>query len=152
VNAGAALALVLTIVAVYYPDSRDSVLTADHLAHIGQPVAAFSIDELRPALAQPGIDEIPIKDFKDQGYALVNGRAVQIGDVTGGALLYRANGHPISLYITPTPERTETKPSYSKALGMTVVRWRDDGRDYAVVSDLPPQQLEKFVTLACESL
>lgn len=89
----------------------------------------------------------PIYDIAAQGYPLVGGRVDYINGHTVAAVVYRHNGHFINLFIWPKrdgaggPALPETRQGYN------VLHWTKLGFSCWAVSDMSPQELQRFEAL-----
>ena len=96
--------------------------------------------------------DVPAKDFSAEGYPLAGTHNDVIGGKRGAVLVYRANDHIISVFVTSAASAHNTAPDFSQRSGFEVARWVDDGLNYAAVSDADPKTFETFVKLACKQL
>jgi anti-sigma factor RsiW len=160
----AGLALWLVGAALFSLDDLDHDLAGAHLAGLsaGTGLVETPGDQLNPLLALGGAVAPVPKDFAERGFKLLGARKTQIGGRPGSALIYQtlaesapgpaSRVHLISLFISRAQDDAEHKPVHHSAKGLSVIRWTDDGRDYAAVSDLDRRELDRFVKIACDEL
>ena len=88
----------------------------------------------------------PVKDLKDQGFALVGGRVEYLNNRRVAALVYRRRKHVINVFVWPTTRSTQ--PTKVDTLnGYNVVRWVAAGMAYSAVSDLNTKELRELAEL-----
>ena len=160
----ASLALWLFGAPLLLVDDLDRDLAGAHLAGLAASTGPVETpgDQLNPLLALGGAVAPVPKDFGDRGFKLLGARNAQFAGRPGSALIYQtvaqnpagrpSQVHLISLFITRAQEPADQKPVHHNAKGLSVIRLRDDGRDYAAVSDLDRGELDRFVKIACDEL
>jgi anti-sigma factor RsiW len=82
-----------------------------------------------------------VLDLKDQGYPLLGGRLDHADGRTMAALVYGKELHRISVFVAPAGHDGREGPSHD---GFSVAHWAASGLDYWAVSDVPPEELERF--------
>jgi anti-sigma factor RsiW len=160
----AGLALWLAGVSLLPLSDLDHDLAGAHLAGLASSTGPVETpgDQLNPLLALGGAVAPVPKDFAERGFKLLGARNAQFAGRPGSALIYQtvaektsgrpSQAHMISLFITRAQDPAEHKPVHHSAKGLSVIRWTDDGRDYAAVSDLDRSELDRFVKIACDEL
>jgi anti-sigma factor RsiW len=88
-----------------------------------------------------------VRDFANEGFSLVGGRADYLDDKSAVALVYRRNQHPINLFIMPSNRQDDASPTALTRRGYHLFHWSRGGLDYWAVSDLNGEELRQFVTL-----
>lgn len=138
-------------------DSREQIardLFASHWRALAatSPVDVVSSDRhtVRPWFAGKTAQAPLVRDFADQGFALVGGRVDYAGEQRVPVLVYRHDKHLIDVFVLP----------YDRVLGYTPVVQRDgytllagtlDGQNAAIVSDLDNEELNRFRRLLDEA-
>lgn len=114
----------------------------------GQPVDVVSTDRhtVKPWLAGKAPLATTVVDLVAEGYALAGGRVDIVGDVPVPTLVYRHREHFISLTELSRGSSRPSAPNRETVSGHSVVTWSDDIRRYVAVSDMPPPELDDFVT------
>ena len=160
----AGLALWLVAGPFFPVNDLDHDLAGAHIAGLAASAGPIETprDRLNPLLALGGAVAPVPKDFADRGFKLLGARKARIAGRPGSALIYQTitsnmpgsetQVHTISLFIASAQSPTDTKPVYHTAKGLSVIRWTDDGRDYAAVSDLERTEFDRFVKIACDEL
>lgn len=120
--------------------SHFRALMPDHLAD----VASTDQHTVKPWFAGKLDYSPPVVDLAAQGYALVGGRLDYIQQRPVAALAYRHRLHIINLYVWPAAAQGETQPHAAARQGFHLLRWTDNGMQYAAVSDIKPQDLLDF--------
>jgi anti-sigma factor RsiW len=145
-------------------DDLDQDLAGAHIAGLAASAGPIETpgDQLNPLLALGGAVAPVPKDFADRGFKLLGARKAKIAGRPGSALIYQtiasnmrgsaSQVHTISLFIASAQSPADSKPAHHTAQGLSVIRWTDDGRDYAAVSDLDRPELDRFVKIACDEL
>ena len=87
-----------------------------------------------------------VVDLATDGYALTGGRVDIIGEVPVPTLVYRHREHVISLTELGRGSSRLSSPTRETVSGHAVVTWSDNVRRYVAVSDMPPPELDDFVS------
>jgi anti-sigma factor (TIGR02949 family) len=87
----------------------------------------------------------PVKDLKDQGFALVGGRIDYMNNRRVAALVYGRRKHVINVFIWPTRKTEAT--NLETLNGYNVVRWASAGMGFWVISDLNAKELQQLAEL-----
>jgi anti-sigma factor RsiW len=94
------------------------------------------------------IDFAPVvRDLAADGFPLVGGRLDYLDDKTVVALVYQRNKHPINLFVTPAPGKSNTSPTLASRRGYNVFSWTNGEMKYCAVSDLNQAELRQFTQL-----
>lgn len=86
----------------------------------------------------------PVPELADQGFPLVGGRLDAIDGKTAAAIVYHRRLHTVNVFVWPGGPggaRTATQD------GFNVREWTQGNLTFAAVSDIPPQELARFVEL-----
>jgi len=146
VSACAAAALVLIVVRVSAPrpapgGAADLVAEAvnDHIRVISSThpvdIESGGIHQVKPWFAGR-VDFSPdVRDFKSQGYELIGGRMDYLAHATVAALVYTHRAHKINAFTWPASEHDPVEPASEQRRGYHVLRWREGGMMWCVVSD-----------------
>ena len=89
----------------------------------------------------------PVADFAREGFALAGGRLDYLDGHAVAALIYRQRQHVINLFIWPDAAAKDAAASLATRQGYHVARWYSGGMAYSAVSDLNPDDLNKFVAI-----
>jgi len=94
------------------------------------------------------VDFAPIvRDFSADGFPLIGGRLDYLDGKTVVALVYQRNKHPINLFITPAPGKSDTSLTVASRRGYNVFSWTNGEMTYWAVSDLNQPELRQFTQL-----
>jgi anti-sigma factor RsiW len=115
-------------------------LLADHLVD----VATSSQHVVKPWFNGRIDFSPPVVDLADRGFPLVGGRVDYVGGKVVAALVYRRNGHVINLFVRP---EAPSAARVSALDGYTVEHWTEGGLGFSAVSDVNPEDLQRFETL-----
>jgi anti-sigma factor RsiW len=118
-------------------------LMPDHLTD----VASTDQHTVKPWFAGKLDFAPPVADLAPQGYALIGGRLDYIGQRPVAALAYRHHKHLLNLYVWPAPAARATPPHASARQGYQLLRWTQDGMQYAAISDMAAPDLAQFSQL-----
>jgi anti-sigma factor RsiW len=88
----------------------------------------------------------PVRDFKNEGFALVGGRVDYLNDRRVAALVYERRKHVINVFVWPTTRKAQAT-KLETLNGYNVVRWADAGMAFWVISDLNAKELQQFAAL-----
>jgi anti-sigma factor (TIGR02949 family) len=93
----------------------------------------------------------PVRDFAQDGFALIGGRIDYLDRHPVATLVYRIRNHYIDVYVRPQTARAP--PSVMRTVrGFNVAHATGSGMDWLAVSDVNPDELTEFVRkLARES-
>jgi anti-sigma factor (TIGR02949 family) len=131
--------------------SRD--LFASHWRSLAatSPVDVISSDRhtVKPWFAGKVMQAPTVKDFVDQGFALVGGRIDYVGSERLPVLVYRHGQHLIDVFVLPREGSVEIKPARRE--GYTLMTGTLDGQKTAIVSDLDGEELARFGRLLDDS-
>jgi anti-sigma factor RsiW len=86
----------------------------------------------------------PVPELADQGFPLAGGRLDSVNGKTVAAIVYHRRLHTVNVFVWPG-SGTRTRSSVQD--GFALEEWRDDGLNFAAVSDIPAQELRQFETL-----
>ena len=118
-------------------------LLADHLFD----VASSDQHTVKPWF-QGKIDfSPPVKDLKEQGFALAGGRLDYIDGHTAAALVYRRRQHVINLFIWPANDAADSAVRTLSRRGYQMSHWIAQSLDFWAVSDLNADELGEFARL-----
>ncbi|HEV2171863.1 MAG TPA: anti-sigma factor [Candidatus Binatus sp.] len=92
----------------------------------------------------------PVNDFAKDGFPLVGGRLDYIGSRPVAALVYQHAKHVINVFMWPSAGDTTTAERIETEHGYNVEQLIVGGMNCWVVSDLNPQELDKFAELIRE--
>lgn len=111
----------------------------------GQPVDVATSDRhtVKPWLAGKVAGATTVVDLKSDDFALVGGRIDVVGTTPAPTLVYQRREHQIALTEMPDAD-PPSPPRASTRAGYALLEWRDGGRRYVAVSDLPPTELSAF--------
>ncbi len=113
---------------------------------VGQPVDVASSDRhtVKPWFAAKLPGATTVLDLKADGFPLVGGRVDVVGTTPVPTLVYQRREHQIALSEVQEPNGTSSAPRATMRDGYAVVEWKDRGRRYVAVSDLPPGEVDAF--------
>jgi anti-sigma factor RsiW len=89
----------------------------------------------------------PVKDLKDQGFALAGGRLDYLDGHTAAALVYRRRQHVINLFIWPAAQEGDSAVRVLSRRGYQLAHWAALGLNFWAVSDLNADELGAFARL-----
>jgi anti-sigma factor RsiW len=87
-----------------------------------------------------------VHDFATQGFSLVGGRLDYLDGKTVVALVYRCHQHPINLFISPAPGRSDSSPEAMARRGYNLIHWTRGEMSYWAVSNLNAAELGQFAS------
>jgi len=87
-----------------------------------------------------------VHDFATQGFPLVGGRLDYLDGKTVVALVYRRHQHPINLFISPAPGRSDLSQEAMARRGYNLIHWTRSEMSYWAVSDLNAEELGQFAS------
>jgi anti-sigma factor RsiW len=86
----------------------------------------------------------PVHDLATEGFALVGGRVDYLDHQRVAALVYRHRLHAINLYIAPARTDKDTAAQNASKEGYYLVHWMQRGMSFWAISDIDPEQMNKF--------
>jgi anti-sigma factor (TIGR02949 family) len=110
-------------------------------------VASSNLHNVKPWFAGR-IDISPVVPSLDTaGFPLVGGRLDYVDGRPVAALVYMRRQHVINVYSWPTAAPSTTARRLADSHGYHVINWRNAGAELWAISDVDPQELERFVRL-----
>jgi anti-sigma factor RsiW len=111
----------------------------------GQPVDVATSDRhtVKPWLAGKVPVATTVVDLKTDGFPLVGGRVDVVKNEPVATLIYQRREHQIALSELPDGGGA-SEPRHETRDGYVLLEWRDSGRRYIAISDLPPAELDAF--------
>jgi anti-sigma factor RsiW len=113
----------------------------------GQTVDVATSDRhtVKPWLAGKIAGATTVVDLKADGFPLVGGRIDVVGKTPVPTLVYQRREHQIAVSEIPASgAEASSEPRHETRDGYSLLRWSDNGRLYAAVSDMPPAELDAF--------
>jgi anti-sigma factor RsiW len=89
----------------------------------------------------------PVTDFAKEGFPLVGGRLDYIEDRPVAALVYQHGKHVINVFMWPATGQAASAGSVETEHGYHIGQLRVAGMNCWLVSDMNPQELDKFAAL-----
>ena len=89
----------------------------------------------------------PVKDFADEGFALIGGRLDVLGGQNVAALVYSRRKHVINVFVLPTKEPDTPIHPPGLRQGYQWRHWRHQGMEYCAVSDVSDSDLYELAQL-----
>jgi mycothiol system anti-sigma-R factor len=89
----------------------------------------------------------PVKDFADEGFALVGARLDVLGGQNVAALVYARRKHIINVFVLPTKEPDTPIHPPGLRQGYQWRHWRHQGMEYCAVSDVSDSDLHELAQL-----
>ncbi len=89
----------------------------------------------------------PVKDFADEGFALIGGRLDVLGGQNVAALVYARRKHIINVFVLPTKEPDTPIHPPGLRQGYQWRHWRHQGMEYCAVSDVSDSDLYELAQL-----
>ena len=153
-GASAACAVLLTLLAVQFPDGasaqarlREQVV-ARHVAALATPhlidVASSDRHVVKPWLLGKIDFAPPVPDLSAQGFGLEGARLDQVDGQTAVALVYRLREHPVQLFVWRSAESRDAGVALVTVRGFSVATWSASGLHHAVVSDADAAEVARF--------
>jgi len=124
-------------------DSHIGSLATDHLTD----VVAADQHTVKPWLSARLDVSPPVLDLGPEGFELIGGRVAYFGGHRRAAVVYRRSQHVIDLFAWGAPGAPDAKFRRETRQGYNLVFWRQDGIEYAAVSDVEMDQLARFTGL-----
>jgi anti-sigma factor RsiW len=125
-------------------DSHIQSLVTDHLTD----VLTSDQHTVRPWLSARLDVAPPVVDLGPEGFELVGGRIAYFDGQRRAAVVYRRGQHVIDLFAWAAPGASDAKFRRETRQGYNLIFWRQDGIEYAAVSDVEMDQLARFTDLA----
>jgi anti-sigma factor RsiW len=152
--ASALVAVFITLMLFSSPSQKELWLQAVISAHVRSILTdnLIQVESPDPHKVKPWLsnrlDFSPqVKDLSKEDFPLVGGRLDYIQNRLVAALVYLRRSHTISLFILPAePDHSSSSQGFSQR-GYHMVRWKEAGLRYWVISDLNMEELRSFVTL-----
>jgi len=89
----------------------------------------------------------PVKDFTDEGFALIGGRLDVLGGQNVAALVYARRKHIINVFVLPTKEPDTPIHQPGLRQGYQWRHWRRQGMEYCAISDVADSDLYELAQL-----
>jgi anti-sigma factor RsiW len=89
----------------------------------------------------------PVKDFTDEGFALIGGRLDVLGGQNVAALVYARRKHIINVFVLPTKEPDTPIHLPGLRQGYQWRHWRRQGMEYCAISDVADSDLYELAQL-----
>jgi anti-sigma factor RsiW len=118
-------------------------LLADHLFD----VASSDQHTVKPWFQGKTDFAPPVKDLKEEGFALAGGRLDYLDGHTAAALVYRRRQHTINLFIWPAVQESDPTVRVLSRRGYQMAHWVGLGLNFWAVSDLNADELRAFAQL-----
>ena len=127
---------------------RHEQIVARHVIALARtsPVDVASSDQhvVKPWF-QGKIDFAPaVRNLDAEGFVLRGARLDNLDGQQAVAVVYQIRQHPISLYVWRSKNDRDVPSHLDTARGFGVVTWQGGGLAYAAISDVEPQELERF--------
>ncbi len=87
----------------------------------------------------------PAHDFPAEGFTLVGGRADYVHGTRAAVVVYRHGAHVINLFAWA--DHGASLPRNNSRDGYHILFWKQNGLDFAAVSDVAPDELDTFAAL-----
>jgi anti-sigma factor RsiW len=119
-----------------------------HLLYASQvtdPVEIPGADKDRLlALLSKNLDRpVRVPDLSRIGYEFLGGRLLPSGPSTAGQFMYQnLTGNRVTLYFTPAADKRDSAFRFIPVKDVSVYYWHDDDLAYALVSEVPREQLK----------
>jgi anti-sigma factor RsiW len=89
----------------------------------------------------------PVRDLREQGFALEGGRLDYLGGQAVAALVYRAGRHAINAFVWPAKGVPASPPRAETRNGLQSLHWVSDGMSWWLVSDTETAELQHLAAL-----
>jgi len=139
--------------------AADTQLTRDLFAShwralaAASPVDVVSSDRhtVKPWFAGKLAESPLVRDFAEQGFALVGGRLDYVGDERVAVLVYRHGQHLIDVFVTPRAGSAPTVDTTSQqGYSLTPIRLGD--QPAVIVSDMDREERSRFAQIVASAL
>lgn len=149
---GGALAASLAMVSVLGPLQRQSALDeqliSSHVRSL-QPGHLTDVQTTNQHIVKPWFNgkidfAPPVPELADRGFPLAGGRLDSIGGKTVAAIVYHRRLHTANLFVwrgAAGATKVEVEDGFS------LIEWKEDGLNFAAVSDIPADELRQFADL-----
>ncbi len=146
----AAVALtVMTVMTAPAVDGLTAALVDDHVSALasGRTIEVVSSNHhtVKPWFAGRAPLSPPVRDFAAEGFPLAGGRIASVAGGKAAVVVYRHGAHEIDLYVWPG--QGAGPPARAERRGYNLVSWKDRDLTLAAVSDVQPDELDRFATL-----
>jgi len=125
-------------------DSHIRSLVTDHLTD----VLTSDQHTVKPWLSARLDVSPPVLDLGTEGFELIGGRVAYFDGRRRAAVVYRRGQHVIDLFAWAAPGASDAKFRRETRQGYNLIFWRQEGIEYAAVSDVEMDQLARFTDLA----
>jgi anti-sigma factor RsiW len=124
-------------------DSHIQSLVTDHLTDV------LNSDQhtVKPWLSARLDVSPPVLNLDTEGFELIGGRVSYFGGLRRAVVVYRRGQHVIDQFAWGAPGAPDAKFRRETRQGYNLIFWRQDGIEYAAVSDVEMDQLAKFTGL-----
>jgi anti-sigma factor RsiW len=149
----AAALLVLFTLHSFSPPAQDMTgeVVAAHLRSLQAghltDVASSDRHTVKPWFQGKVPYSLPVRDFREQGFALEGGRLDYVGGQPVAALVYRARQHAINAFVWPAAGGRDAAPRWESRAGIHALHWVADGMAFWLVSDAGDGELERLAAL-----
>jgi anti-sigma factor RsiW len=121
-------------------------LQADHLTD----VASSDRHTVKPWFQGKLPFSFPVRDLREQGFALEGGRLDYVGGRPVAALVYRARQHAINVLVWADPDAPDSAPRAETRSGINSLHWVTGGMAWWVVSDVSDEEIRRLAALLQE--
>jgi anti-sigma factor RsiW len=133
-------------------DDRSEAVIGQHVASLRQgatlvTVASSDRHTVKPWFAGRVDFAPPVRDLQPHGFALIGARLEQVAGHDAAAIVYRIREHDINLFVWRVAGSDVEPVVVSTRHGYSVVTWATQGLSLAAVSDVDPQDLQRFADL-----
>jgi anti-sigma factor RsiW len=111
-------------------------------------IRSSNLTAVRSWLAEQVGFVVPVENPTGEGFSLDGARAAQVGQQKAAVLIYRCEGHVITLFIWPRPTPPRPEEALYAEGGYRVIHWDQGTLTCWAVSDLSAQALHRF----CDAL
>jgi anti-sigma factor RsiW len=89
----------------------------------------------------------PVRDFADEGFALIGARLDVLGGQNVAALVYARRKHIVNVFVLPTKEPDTPIHPPGLRQGYQWRHWRHQGMEYCAISDVSESDLYELAQL-----